>query len=61
MNYKGLMLVGIGMAALGGLLSLGSQSAASDNGGTYYVFSGLMVIGGVNFARGLYYYLKDRA
>jgi hypothetical protein len=59
-NAKGLMLAGLGMAALGGLLTLGSQSGASENGGTYYVFTGLMAFGGFNFLRGLYFFAKEQ-
>jgi hypothetical protein len=58
MNAKGLMLLGVGMAALGGLLTAATYSAASD-GGTYYVFGGLMLFGGLNFVRGLYYYMRN--
>lgn len=60
MNAKGLILAGLGMAALGGLLSLASQSTASENGGTYYVFTGLLVVGGINVVRGLYFLAKEK-
>lgn len=59
MNPKGLMLAGLGMAGLGGLLTAATYSGAEDNGGTYYVFTGLMVFGAFNFLRGLYYFLKE--
>jgi hypothetical protein len=59
MNPKALMLVGLGMAALGGLLTLASQADAAENGGTSYIFTGLLVVGGLNFVRGIYYYSKS--
>jgi hypothetical protein len=60
-NAKGLMLLGIGMAALGGILTLASQSNAEQSSdGTYIVFTGLLVVGGFNFLRGLFYYLRER-
>jgi hypothetical protein len=59
MNASGLMLAGLGMAALGGILTAVTHSSA-DNGGTYYVFTGLLVLGGINFLRGLYYYMRER-
>lgn len=60
MNSKGLMLAGLGMAALGGLLTLGGQSAAAEDGGTYLVFYGLIGCGVLNFLRGLSSFIKEQ-
>ena len=58
MNAKGLMLSGLGLALLGGVLTAGMYSNAADNGGTYYVFWGLIAVGVVNFLRGLFKFLN---
>jgi hypothetical protein len=58
MNPKGLMVVGLAMAGLGGLLTAATFSSADQNDGAYYVFWGLLLLGAVNFFRGLYYYVK---
>jgi hypothetical protein len=47
------MMLGAGMAALGGLLTLGSQANAGENGGAYTVFVGLIGVGAITFCRGL--------
>ena len=54
------LLWGIGMLVLGGLITLGTYSAASD-GGTYFVTTGLFVVGGINLIRGIYYQLQYQA
>jgi hypothetical protein len=59
------MLIGLVLAALGGLLTLGSYSAASssgssDGGGTYVFFTGLILVGGFNFIRGLIAYSAEQ-
>jgi len=48
------MLKGIGWAVLGGIITFVTYSMASD-GGTYFVFWGLVVYGAYVFLRGLYY------
>jgi hypothetical protein len=54
------LMWGTGMLALGGLITLGSYSAASADG-TYIVTTGLFVAGGINLIRGIYYQLRYQA
>ena len=48
------------MLALGGIISLGSFAAAAD-GGSYVVAIGLLVVGGLNVVRGIYYQIRYEA
>lgn len=45
---------GIGWAALGGIITAVTYAMASD-GGTYFVFWGLIIVGGYKILKGLYY------
>lgn len=49
----GQFLTGLGLCALGILITLGTHSAASPNGGTYIIAYGPMIGGGVMALRGL--------
>jgi hypothetical protein len=60
MTPGGLMLRGLGMAALGGVLTAVTYAGAGENSGVYYVFTGLFVFGGINFVRGLYYFIRSQ-
>jgi hypothetical protein len=51
------LMWGIGLLVLGGIITLGTYSAASG-GGTYVVTTGLFVVGGINLVRGIYYQLR---
>ena len=48
---------GIGMLAVGGLITLSTYLSAAP-GESYIVTTGLLLIGGFNLARGLYLHLK---
>lgn len=54
------LLFGVGMLVLGGLITGGTYAAASD-GGSYVVATGLLLAGGFNFLRGIYYQAKYSA
>lgn len=51
------LMWGIGLLVLGGIITLGTYSAASG-GGTYVMTTGLFVVGGINLVRGIYYQLR---
>ncbi len=48
---------GIGMLAVGGLITLSTYLSAAP-GDNYLVTSGLLVVGGINLVRGVYLHLK---
>lgn len=51
------LLWGIGMLAVGGLITLSSY-IGGEAGDSYVVTTGLLVGGGINLIRGLYLHLK---
>ena len=51
------LMWGIGMLVLGGVITLGTYAAAAD-GGSYFVATGLLVVGGLNLIRGIYYQIR---
>jgi hypothetical protein len=51
------LLWGIGMLAVGGLITL-STYIGGEPGDSYVVTTGLLVVGGINLIRGLYLHLK---
>lgn len=51
------LLYGIGTLVLGGLITGATYAAASD-GGSYVIATGLLVFGGLNLLRGIYYQVK---
>ena len=53
------MLIGLLMMLVGGAISLASFSSAKP-GGSYYVMTGLIVIGAINFIIGLVKYIRNR-
>ena len=59
MSPQGLMLTGLGLAALGGIITAVTYANASG-GGMYVVTYGLFIVGGLNFLRGLYYWFKQQ-
>ena len=54
------LMWGIGMLVLGGVITLGTYAAASE-GGSYFVATGLLVVGGLNLIRGIYYQMRNAA
>lgn len=56
---NGAMLQGIGWLVVG-LIITGITYSAADEGGTYYVLWGAMIVGIYMFLRGLYYKLFPR-
>lgn len=51
------LLWGIGMLAVGGLITLSTYISA-EPGDSYIVTTGLLLVGGINLIRGLYLHLK---
>lgn len=51
------LLWGIGMLAVGGLITLSTYISAAP-ADSYIVTTGLLLIGGINLVRGLYLHLK---
>ena len=54
------LMWGIGMLVLGGVITLGTYAAAAD-GGSYFVATGLLVVGAINLIRGTYYQIRYAA
>ena len=54
------LLWGIGMLAVGGLITL-STYIGGEPGDSYVVTIGLLVLGGINLIRGLYLHLRPRS
>ncbi|CAN5876125.1 hypothetical protein BH23ACT4_BH23ACT4_00250 [soil metagenome] len=48
---------GIGMLAVGGLITLSTHISAAP-GDSYLVTTGLLLVGGLNLVRGLYFQFK---
>ncbi len=59
-KYKKMMLVGIGFAVVGVIITVATYSAASRSGGTYFVWWGAVVFGIYDFIRGLAGWLKNK-
>jgi hypothetical protein len=59
MTPQGLMLSGLGLAALGGIIT-GVTYAAASGGGTYVITWGLIAVGGWNFLRGFYHWVRQQ-
>jgi len=61
-SYKRAMLIGAGMFAVGLIITIGSIALAtmSSSGGYYFVTYGLVIVGIINFFRGLIGWLNNR-
>jgi hypothetical protein len=51
------LLWGIGMLAVGGLITLSTHTSAGP-GGNYIVTTGLFAVGGFSLLRGIYYQIR---
>lgn len=51
------LLWGIGMLAVGGLVTLATYTSANP-GETYVVMAGLLVVGAINLGRGIYVHVR---